>query len=36
MGEGGCYGSSELPSVVPRASWRKIFVDKREPRGEKA
>jgi len=27
---GGCYGSTELSIVVPRASWRKIFGANRE------
>jgi hypothetical protein len=25
----GCYGSTELASAVPRASWRKVFMEKR-------
>jgi len=27
--KGGCYGSTELAIVVARASWRKVFVEKR-------
>jgi hypothetical protein len=29
---GGCYGSTESAIVVRRASWRKVFVEKSEPR----
>ena len=28
--KGECYGSSELASVVPRASWREIFPSQTE------
>lgn len=32
--QGGCYGSSALAIVVPRASWGKVFVEKGEPRAK--